>query len=171
MRASLDASRYLAALGLFELDLIVQTDAGTPIDRPFFASTVGGIVFDYHGPDRFKFAALRQDTDEVIVGHYTQADGFAIDAATRWRIDPGDRHQLSISVTGMAVSVRVDGETALGHTFGTFVGDGVVGLLALDVLRSAETDDWAIRVLVEEASGETDVRYAIREIALDGPGA
>ena len=169
MGASFGASRYLAALGLFELDLTVLTDAGTAIDRPFFASSVGGIVFDYHGPDRFKFAALRQDTDEVIVGHYTQADGFEIDAATHWRVDPGDRHQLSISVVGMAVSVRVDGETALGHTFGTFVSDGAVGLLALDGLRPF--DDYAIRVLVEEASGEADIPYAIREIALDGPGA
>jgi hypothetical protein len=41
----------------------------------------------------------------------------------------GGRHELSISVAGMAVSVRVDGEAAFGHTFGTSVDDGPVGLL------------------------------------------
>lgn len=176
--ASFGASR-LAASGLFEPDLDVQADAWTPIDGRFLASAVGGIVLDYHGPDRFKFAALCADTDELVVGHYTQADGFTIDAATPWRIDPGDRHALSVSAAGIAVRVRVDGEEVLGHTFGTLVTDGPVGFLALDGPRPFESlpvegpaDAYAIRVLLEEAADEADgTRYAIREIALDASGA
>ena len=111
----------------------------------FLASAAGGIVFDYHGPDRFKFAALRADTGEVIVGRYTEAAGFEILAAAHAGVAPGGRSELSISVTNLAVSVRVDGRLAIGHTFGSSVTDGLVGLLLIDAWRPFGVGSPAIR--------------------------
>jgi hypothetical protein len=168
------ASRFgtsldLAASGLCAIALELRTQAGTPLAGSFLAAEIGGVVFDYHGPDRFKFAALRQDTDEVVVGHTTQDGGFEIDAATHWSVDPGDRHRLSISLTDMGVSVRVDGEAALGHAYGSFVTDGGVGLLALD--GPPVFDAWSIRALVEEAGGGAGIRYKLGETVAGAPGA
>jgi hypothetical protein len=159
-----------ATQGLFALDLSVRLDGGPALVAEHFAAVVGGIVFDYHGPERFKFVALRADSDELVVGHFTLAEGLVVDAAAHCAVAPGDRHALEVSLAGMAVSVRVDGEAALGHTFGSVVGDGPVGLFALDGLPPEEPEDvYAIRVLADAGDGAGE--YTIREIALDGAGA
>jgi hypothetical protein len=164
------AARSAAMQGLLELDVTVQVDGIAAIDARSFAAGMGGIVFDYHGPQRFKFVSLREDTNELVVGHYTLAGGFAIDATASFALAAGSRHALDISVAGMAVSVRVDDTTILGHTYGTRVGDGAVGLLALDGLPPEEPEEgYRIRVLADEDGGSDG--YALREIALGDVGA
>jgi hypothetical protein len=170
-RRMVGATPNLARQGLFALDITVRVDGGPAFSAQHFAEALGGIVFDYHGPERFKFVALREDSDELVVGHYTRDGGFAIDAATSFALAPGARHALDVSIAGMAVSVRVDGRTILGHSFGSFVGDGVVGLLALDGLPPEEpVAGYAIRVLAEGEAG-AGADYRITEIPLGGAGA
>jgi Ca2+-binding RTX toxin-like protein len=159
------ATRSAAMQEVFQLDVTVQLDGAAAIGTRSFAAGMGGIVFDYHDPQRFKFVALREDTNELLIGHYTLAQGFVIDAMASFAVAPGARHALDVSVAGMAVSVRIDGATILGHTYGTRVGDGATGLLALDGLPPDEPEEgYTIRVLAEEGAGSGG--YAIREIAL-----
>ena len=64
----------------------------------------GGVVFDYVNADRFKFAAVRADTGQVIVGHYTADDGWVYDAVADRAIGAGQDHTLEIFLKGSTVS-------------------------------------------------------------------
>jgi len=42
--------------------------------------TQGGFMFDYQGAGDFKFVGIDAQAKRIIIGHYTDADGWAVDA-------------------------------------------------------------------------------------------
>ena len=68
-----------AAAGLGAGQLVLSQSSMLQMEATFTADTLAGIVFDYYGPEDFKFAAVKADTNQVVIGHYT-AKGLVIDA-------------------------------------------------------------------------------------------
>jgi Ca2+-binding RTX toxin-like protein len=121
----------LAFESVLAIDVTVRTDA------------MGGLVFDAYDDEDFKFVALSAVTNEIVIGHYTARHGLEIDAAADWTILGNRDYELSISVSGMSVSVNVDGQAVLGHAFNGLAVDGDFGLLTIE--GASSFDDFTIK--------------------------
>ncbi len=109
--------------------LAIGMDSLLQLEATFRTDAVGGIVFDLYGPDDFKFAALSAATNQVLVGHYTARRGWQVDATASWNIDASADYTLGLTLKGTTVSVTVNGQSALGHSFNGLVVDGDFGML------------------------------------------
>jgi hypothetical protein len=118
----------------------------------FSTRTTGGVVFDYYGPDFFKFAAIDASANKVVIGHYTAKGGWVTDAGFDMTINPGTDYVLNLSLKGTTagVSVKESGknnwQAMVGHVFNAVTVDGGFGLLSRDGASSfdevtVKTDD------------------------------
>jgi len=88
----------------------------------------GGYIFDYYGPDYFKFAAIDAPADKVLIGHYSAAEGWVIDASASRSIAAGYDYAMGLSLVGNLASVTLNGVEVLGHAYGAVAMHGKVGL-------------------------------------------
>jgi hypothetical protein len=118
-----------AGLGAGELSL--QTASWLELGTTLSTGGTAGFVFDYYGPEDFKFVAVMPETDQVVIGHRT-ARGWFYDAVFETALESGSDYDLTISLVGSSVSVELDGETVLGHVYNSVLVDGGFGLLSKD---------------------------------------
>ena len=95
------------------------------------SSQTAGIVFDHYDIGEFKFAAISADADQIVIGHYA-SHGWRIDASAAYDFQDVADHTLSVSLLGSGVSVAIDGQPVVGHTFNSILNDGDFGLLVRD---------------------------------------
>ena len=115
----------LAVSSYLELSAKVNTTAG-----------LSGFVFDRYPDGSFKFVAIDAATDQVIIGHYTTKSGWVSDAVLSMVIHAGTSYTLGVALQGTTVSLTLDGQTLLGHTFNAATVDGNFGLLNTDSFAS-----------------------------------
>ena len=65
------------------------------------------MVFDYYGPTSFKFAAILEESNLVVIGHYTAKRGWSHDAVVDMDIKAGKDYDMGVSLKGTTVSVSV----------------------------------------------------------------
>ena len=118
------------------------------------AQGIAGITFDVYGPENFKFAALSVDTDQVIIGHHTAHNGWAVDAAADWILEEGTDYDITVSLKGLTVSVFVEQQAVVGHAFNALTVDGEYGLIARS--EGASFDEFTIRTNDPELDGLGD---------------
>ncbi|UCF09048.1 MAG: hypothetical protein JSW28_05025, partial [Thermoplasmata archaeon] len=142
-----DPAVSLVDLGLgrgLEANCILELEA------TFSTDVMGGFVFDYYGPQDFKFVMISAATDQVLIGHYTSKDGMSYDAVVERSFKAGADYTLFISLKGSTLSVSLDGYVVWGHVFNAITVDGDFGLLSVDQASSfdevtVKTDDPAFR--------------------------
>jgi hypothetical protein len=138
----------LAANSILEIGMTVNTDATT------------GIVFDYYGPDDFKYAGLSADSDALIIGHFINGS-WSVDASFDFDVEVGQDYEMALSLKGTTVNVSLkvkdaeNWQATVGHVFNAVTVDGGFGLLAKEGTASfgtvtVRTDDPAFYVEVEE---------------------
>ncbi len=88
----------------------------------------GGYLFDYYGPNNFKFVAIDAPADKVIIGHYSATQGWVVDASTSQSIKSGSDYTLGLSLQGTLVTVSLNGSEVLGHAYSSVAVHGKVGL-------------------------------------------
>ena len=69
------------------------------------AQSLGGIVFDGYGTGEYKFAAVKANTNEVVIGHVVKGN-LVIDAKVSRTIGVNTAHVLGVSVKGTTVSAH-----------------------------------------------------------------
>lgn len=104
----------------------------------FNTEKAGGVVFDYYGPDKFKFAAIDVLANKIVIGHFTARSGWVTDASFGMTIETGTDYVLHLSLKGTTagVSVKESGKPnwqgMVGHVFHAVTVDGGFGLLSKD---------------------------------------
>jgi hypothetical protein len=112
----------------------------------------GGIVFDYQGPSYYKFVALSVDTNQILIGHVTDA-GTVVDKSYSTSLSSGTDYKLGVMLRGGLVNVSLNGAVLVSNLFNetvtTFGGYGVIsmkgatsGQTSFDILEF-KTDDAA----------------------------
>jgi len=148
-----DTAVSLVDLGLgrgLELNAILELEATLNTEH------TAGVVFDYYGPEDFKFAAIDAEADQLIIGHRTARQGWVYDAVINTDIVAGKYYDLNVSVKGLSVSVTLKDAGAskasaiVGYAFNAPVVDGDLGLLSKDGISSFDalmvrTNDSAFR--------------------------
>jgi len=138
-------SSGLAANSILELDVTVNTEATT------------GIVFDYYGPEDFKYAGLSADSDTLIIGHYKSGQ-WVVDASTNVAVKDRSDYDFALSLKGTTVSVSLKAAGAknwqamVGHVFSAVSVDGAFGLLAKEGMASFDT----VTIRTDDPAFQTD---------------
>jgi hypothetical protein len=92
--------------------------------------TSGGLVYDYYGPDDFKFVAIDTEAGAVVMGHRTAKSGWVIDQTVGRPIVPGSDDTLGVALTGTTASVTLNDQTIVSHVYNANLVDGKFGLLS-----------------------------------------
>ncbi|MCP4378053.1 MAG: hypothetical protein GY794_18000, partial [bacterium] len=81
------------------------------------------LIFDYHGPDDFKFAGVNISIDKIQMGH-RDATGWHVDVQTPAKLKPNTDYNLLLAVNGVAVTLMVDNDEVFSYAFDPRVIDG-----------------------------------------------
>jgi Ca2+-binding RTX toxin-like protein len=146
--------RYVGADSVDLIDMTIHPAYLLDLSATLGTEARGGFVFDYYGPDDYKFVALSVQSGEVLIGHRTARDVFVVDAA--WKntglVDDQD-YILGVTLMGNTVSVTFDNpndgdpiQGVLSFAYNALVTDGQFGLLAQD--GSASFD--SVKVMTDD---------------------
>ena len=86
------------------------------------AGAIGGVVFDYYGPNDFKFVALDVANQRVMIGHWSPRQGYVVDTAISKALALNTNYTLLVSLKGASVAVTLNG--CLHHDLGLQRGGG-----------------------------------------------
>jgi Ca2+-binding RTX toxin-like protein len=121
----------------------LRTTSVLTLEATLNTQSTGGFVFDYYGPDDFKFAGIDAVNDQLVIGHHTPRSGWVVDAAYAFAMDAGSDYYVNLSLKGTSVSMQLkDDPDALeisamvGHVFNAVTVDGRFGLLSKDGMSS-----------------------------------
>jgi hypothetical protein len=83
------------------------------------------LIFDYYGPDDFKFAGIDISNDKIVMGEKVGPD-WIVRAQKPVQVKPDVWYDVLVAVNGTTVTVVVDGETAFTYAFDTRLIDDEV---------------------------------------------
>ncbi|MDY0378541.1 MAG: Calx-beta domain-containing protein, partial [Desulfobacterales bacterium] len=112
------------------VDMQIAPASVLALETIFNTANQGGFVFDYYGPEDFKFVAVSVETGKVLVGHSTSRAGVAVDAEWSATLSADTDYKLGITIAERSVSVTLDGRAVSSYSFNALVTDGEFGLLA-----------------------------------------
>jgi hypothetical protein len=122
------AGSEVAALSTLLLE--VEVSSWVEFETTVRTAAGGGVVFDHYGPQDFKYAAIRPDTGQVVIGHRTPR-GWTEDVVVDHTMDPAMDHTLRVSMTGSTVELLVNGQSVASHAYHGLLNDGELGLISL----------------------------------------
>lgn len=111
------------------------------------------IVFDYYGPDDFKFAGLNSSTNKIEIGQRT-ASGWQVLASVNMLVKAGTGYNLLVALNGTTATIMVNNGLTLSYAFAPHldaydlahnINAGMIGLGADNA--KASIDNVSLRVL------------------------
>ncbi len=132
----------------------------------------GGIVFDYHGPSYYKFAALSVSGRQIVIGHVTES-GTVIDKSYAASLTSGRDYTLGVTLRGGLVNVSLDGAVVASKlynetvTIGGYGALGQNGVTSFDSLRLRSDEASYAQPLMADAAGAADSGGAPSAAQLD----
>ena len=127
----------------------------------------GGVVFDYYGPNDFKYAELDVEAGQVVIGHRMRNGKWVRDAVADIELTAGAEYDLGVSLKGRTVSVTVNGQAILGHSFNGVAVDGGFGLLS----HTGQTSFDAVTVMTDDRALEgATIGYSLIPADANGDG-
>ena len=115
-------------VSLIHLGQSLATNSILELEATLTTSHVGGFVFDYYGPNDFKFVAVSVETDELLIGHYSRK-GRVVDASVPVSLASDNNYDLAVTIKGTTVSASLGNQAIVGHVFNAVSVDGEFGLL------------------------------------------
>ncbi|RJQ18485.1 MAG: hypothetical protein C4560_07360 [Nitrospiraceae bacterium] len=110
--------------------MIIESDVSS---QPDGWNKNGVIIFDYNGPDDFKYAALKDGVDNWTIGYYN-GDGTWHDIASFSEpIDTSKWYRVKVEINGANVKLYADDKQGSGYVYKTeadytSMGTGLTGL-------------------------------------------
>ncbi|MBV1877477.1 MAG: LEPR-XLL domain-containing protein [Pseudomonadales bacterium] len=103
------------------------------------------VIFDYQGPDEFKFAGVDVGTDKLQIGH-RDASGWIVDSQTQLQLKHEWDYDLTVALFNSVATVYVDQNQNLSLDFGEALNDG--GMLGVGTVNAVATfDDFQVQQL------------------------
>src|SRR6185295_1923939 len=85
------------------------------------------VIFDYRGPDNFKFAGVDAGLDKVQIGERTPS-GWNVLVQVNLQLEPNTDYHLRVVINGSTANIEVDGASALGYAFASLLNLGRIGI-------------------------------------------
>lgn len=148
------SSADLAAINLASVGpLPITPGAQLKIATTVKTSGLGGVVFDYQGPNYYKYAVLSADAKQLQIGHRA-GNAWVTDASYAITLNSSTDYKLEVTLRGGLVNVAVNGAVVLSKLFAettTMGGNGLIsrkgassGASSFDIVRiSSDERDYA----------------------------
>jgi hypothetical protein len=109
------------AASVFHVDEILpsyfEIKADIAVDKPLAGwKSNAYIIFDYYGPDDFKFAGVNESINKMQMGHKT-AEGWVVDVQSNFQLKANQTVSLLVAVHGTTVTLLVEGTEFFTHVF------------------------------------------------------
>jgi hypothetical protein len=82
------------------------------------------LIFDYQGPNDFKFAGIDISINKLVMGH-RDSSGWTVDKQSPFQAKYGTFYNLQLAINGTTASLLVNNATVFSHTYAARVVDGV----------------------------------------------
>jgi Ca2+-binding RTX toxin-like protein len=139
------------------------------------------LIFDYQGPDDFKFAGVNISIDKIQMGH-RDATGWHVDVQTPAQLKPDQDYQVLLALNGLTATLVLDGQQHFSHAFAPRIdedgfshglNEGTVGIGADNSV--SRIDNVSVQILYPEITfrHEDDFTDGLAELftALSGTWA
>jgi hypothetical protein len=126
---SASSDLFSPAVSLMGVDLVPS--AIFNMQAKLNTTGLSGFVFDYQGPQNFKFAGINTQTNQVVIGH-RNASGWHYDSVVSWGLNAGQDYTLGMSLHHSTATLTLNGASILSFKYNGFIDDGAVGLFVLD---------------------------------------
>jgi Ca2+-binding RTX toxin-like protein len=124
------------------VDLDLGTNSYFLLQTKVQTGNLAGIIFDYYGPNDYKFAGINVATKQVVIAHQTKR-GWTVDATSALAtLNATTAYTLEVSLKGTTVSVAIDGQARLGFVYNAPLADGQAGVYAA---TSASFDSFLLK--------------------------
>ena len=101
-----------------------EIQADIAVDKPLAGwKSNAYVIFDYYGPEDFKFVGVNESINKMQVGHRTP-EGWMVDAQTNFKLKANQTCHMLVAVHGTTVTLLVDGVDYFTHTFAPRIIDG-----------------------------------------------
>ena len=114
-------------------------------------SGMGGVVFDYQGPNYYKYVVLSKDTNQILVGHRA-GNVWTTDAAYAFNVSSSTDYNLGVSLRGGLVNVSINGAVLLSKIYIETVTIGGYGLISRMGVSSGASSFDIVRVSSDEGA-------------------
>jgi len=111
----------------------------------------GGVVFDYQGPEYYKFVTLSADSKQLIIGHRT-AEGTVIDKTYAMSVSANTDYKLGVTLRGGLVNTSINGAVVASCVYNETVTMGGYGLMSVKGVSSGQTSFDVIRLRTDDAA-------------------
>lgn len=133
---------HLDALQPDYMEILVTADADK--DKKGWNSNAY-VIFDYQGPENFKFAGINPGIDKIQIGHRTP-EGWVVDTQTAEKLWDETKYGLTVVLHGSVATVWVNQQSSLSLDFGEPLNDnGMIGLGTDNAV--ARFDDFQVQKL------------------------
>jgi len=112
--------------------LVIHPAYMLQLETTLKAQSTGGVLFDQYSPTDFKYAALSLSTGQVVIGHYTERNGWVVDAYSTQALSSNTDYLLGVTLQGNVVTVTLGGQVVLTKVYNALVVDGSYGLLSVN---------------------------------------
>ena len=109
----------------------------------------GGVVFDYQGPNYYKFVTLSADSKQLIIGHRTSA-GTVIDRTFATTVSTNADYKLGVTLRGGLVNASLNGAVVASFVFNETITIGGYGLISMKGATSGQTSFDVIRLKTDD---------------------
>jgi hypothetical protein len=136
------------------IDLIgkpVAPGALVDIATTLKTSGQGGVVFDYQGPNYYKFVTLSADSRQLLIGHVTAA-GTVIDRSFAMSVSSNSDYKLGVTLRGGLVNASINGAVVASFVYNETVTAGGYGLISMKGAASGQTSFDVIRLRTDDAA-------------------
>jgi hypothetical protein len=111
----------------------------------------GGVIFDYHNPNYYKFATLSDSSDQVIIGHVIGGVR-TVDATFNTNVNPNNDTTFEVVLRGGQVNVLRNGALVASKLFNAPVTEGRFGLVSYMGASSGQTSFDSVQVKTDEGA-------------------
>ena len=112
-----------------ELGTAIHSSSYLELEGTLRTSTIGGIYFDRHAADRYKFVALDVPGQKVLIGHLEPRRGWVVDLSIPRALVANRDYAIKLTLKGASVSVTLDGQMLTSYGYNGGVVDGAFGVL------------------------------------------
>ncbi|HEX3226518.1 MAG TPA: hypothetical protein VHQ89_10505, partial [Gaiellaceae bacterium] len=127
-RYSGTASSGSPALSIFKPPAVVTPEAYVEWETLVPSAGGGSVVFDYYSPTDYKYVTLDTVAKTLTVGHRIRKQT-VIDQVFSVTLDTGSDQKVTLALSGLTVTVSLNGTSVGSVSYNGTVVDGSVGLL------------------------------------------
>ncbi len=106
-------------------------------------------MFDYHGPNYYKYVVLSADSKQILVGHRS-GNTWVTDASFAFNVNSSADYKLGVSLRGGLVNVSINGAVLLSQIYAETVTAGGYGLIGRKGAASGLTSFDIVQIKSDE---------------------